>query len=75
MNQTLTRTAAWLAPWFATLVISFSIVIFAMTSLVVSAPVQAETTFQCISHDDPMLTYAVTTHRVPEHLGSTCFGD
>jgi hypothetical protein len=77
MNQTLTGAAAWLAPWFAILVVSVGIV-FAMSVLVFSAqvsPVQAETTLQCSSNDDPMLTYARTTQRVPEHLGDTCFGN
>jgi hypothetical protein len=78
MNQTITRTAAWLAPWFAALVVAFAIVLGTSALIVLGvqvSEVQAETSVQCIGHDDPMLTYAVATHRVPERPDSTCFGD
>ena len=73
MNQIVTRSATWLAPWIAAVVFSAGLVLAISTTVI--APAQAETTVQCISQDDPMLTYAVTTHRVPERLGSTCFGN
>jgi len=73
MYQTFTRPVAWLAPWIAAFVFSAGLVV-AVSSTVIG-PVQAETTVQCVSSDDPMLTYAVTTHRVPERLGSTCYGN
>jgi hypothetical protein len=76
MNQTLTRTAAWLAPWFAALVVAFAIVLGTSALIVIGlqvSEVQAETARQCSSTDDPMLTYAITTHRVPENPGSACF--
>ena len=78
MYQTITRTTAWLAPWFSALVVACAIVLGTSALIVVGvqvSDVQAETNVQCISHDDPMLTYAITTHRVPDHIGSTCLGD
>jgi len=73
MKHAFTRPAAWLAPWIVAYVFSAALVI--AINMSITGPVQAETTAPCISqHDDPMLTYAITTHRVPERLGGTCFG-
>jgi hypothetical protein len=65
MLQTLTRAATWCMPWAASLIVSASLT-YAVTNAAPNAqPITFEALATCNRSDDRMLTYAVTTHRVP----------
>jgi hypothetical protein len=76
MLSTLDRAARWAAPFLASTAFAAALA-YMMTTVVASAPVRQVPTSvvisdMCVKGADPMLVYAVTTHRVPADIMGGC---